>query len=284
MADEMYKPLLFLPAALAEKYSEGPFVVIVRRPDELRRWLSDPLPGAQWLQVEQLLRNSEVWTLAGRGDSQIPLDVLLSEPDTEFSCLYRLVEVCGVRDVRVTIPAVPGLLKAVKLAASLRFPVRILPGQPTPSALGELTLALEFYLHDPSVEAPVEFFHSLLSSAYGADTGSLWEILEENPAIFLHNGDGWRARLPRSPDLPLGEIRLTTFVEKHLEGLIEQGAECAACPWLPVCRGYFKWPDPAYSCAGVKQLFSLIETAVDEIAQDLVGSEPTAPSKLKLEL
>lgn len=284
MADEMYKPLVFLPAALAEKYSDGPFVVIVRRPDELRRWVSDPLPGAQWLQVEQLLRNSEVWTFAGGGDSQIPVDVLLSEPDTEFSYLYRLLDVCGVRDVRVTIPAVPGLLKAIKLATSLRFPVRILPGQPTSPALGELTRTLECYLHDVAVEAPVEFFHSLLSNACGADTGSLWEILEENPAVYLHYDDSGHPRLPRSPDLPLGENRLTTFVEKHLEGLIEQGAECATCPWLPVCRGYFKWPDPAYSCAGVKQLFSLIKTAADEIAQDLVGSEPTTPSKLKLEL
>lgn len=282
MAEEMYKPLLFLPAALAEKYSDGPFVVIVKSLDELRRWLSDPLPGAQWLQVEHLLRNSEVWTLAGRADSQIPVDVLLSEPDTEFSYLYRLVEVCGVRDVRVTIPAVSGLLKAVKLATSLRFPVRILPGQPTPSALGELTRALEFYLHDPSVEAPVEFFHSLLSSAYSADTDSLWEILEENPAIFLHNGDGGRPRLPRSSQALTDDLCATTFVEKHLQNLIERGAECATCPWQPVCRGYFKWPAPAYSCAGVKQLFSLIKTAADEIAQDLAGSRPASQFDVKL--
>ena len=64
---------------------------------------------------------------------------------------------------RVTILARPGLLKAVKLAAALSLPVRVLPGQPTAEVLAELKEALDFYLHAPTVEAPVEFFHSLLA-------------------------------------------------------------------------------------------------------------------------
>jgi len=74
-----------------------------------------------------------------------------------------------VRDVRVSMPPTPGFLKAVKLALSLRLPVRILPGQPSAEMLAELTEALEFYIHEPMVEVPVEFFHSLLGSACGAE-------------------------------------------------------------------------------------------------------------------
>jgi hypothetical protein len=38
-------------------------------------------------------------------------------------------------------------------------------------------------------------------------------------------------------------------------------------------QGYFKWPDPAYSCRGVKQLFSMIEAAAYEIERDLSSRE-----------
>ncbi len=64
------------------------------------------------------------------------------------------------------------------------MPVRLLPGQPSAEAAKELEEALEFYLHDPMVDAPIEFFHSALASMRGAPTGSLWRVLEEDPAIY----------------------------------------------------------------------------------------------------
>jgi hypothetical protein len=263
------RPVAIRPAALAEGQSDRPFVAIVRGRDELSRWLVDPFPGLQWLQVEGLLSDPDAWTSAARGTSEIALDVVLSEPASEFSGLYKLVDVCAVRDVRVSMPATPGFLKAVKLAVSLRLPVRILPGQPTAELLAELTEALEFYLHEPMVEVPVEFFHSLLGSACGADTGSLWMILEEDPAAFLHYADDGNRRLPRSSERFSDETSLGAFVESHFESLVGQGAECATCPWREVCRGYFKWPDPTYACRGVKRLFSIIDAAADEIGRDL---------------
>src|SRR4029077_3343340 len=134
----------------------------------------EPLRGLQWIQVEGLLSDPDTWALAAAsGASQVPLDVVLSDPASQFSDLYRLVDVCAVRAVRVSMPAAPGFLKAVKLAASLRLPVPLLPAQPSSEVLAELTEALEFYLHGAMVETPVEFFHSLLAGACGADTGSL---------------------------------------------------------------------------------------------------------------
>src|SRR5205085_2014884 len=69
------------------------------------------------------------------------------------------------------------------------------------------------------------------------------------------------------------------FVQRHFRHLVEQGAECATCPWQNSCAGYFKWPDPAYSCGGVKRLFSRLQAAADEIARELRdygGTSPTA--------
>ena len=271
MSEEDYPPLRILPSALADTQGDLPFVAIVRSREELCRWLRDPVPGLKWLQVEGMLGDSDAWTEAAHSCSDVSLDLVLSDPSSEFSELYKLVDACAVHDLRVTIPARPGLLKAVKLAAALSFPVRILPGQPTAEVLAELREVLDFYLHEATVEAPVEFFHSLLAITYGAEAGSLWMILEEDPAAFLQYDINGQARLPRSGSFGSVEISCTEFVENHLKSLVEQGAECATCPWQQSCRGYFKWPDPAYSCVGVKELFSDIRAAADEIGRDLAS-------------
>ena len=269
MSEEADPPLSILPSALAETQGDRPFVAIVRSRQELSRWLSNPLPGLRWLQVEGMLGDQEAWREAAHSDSSIPLDVVVSDPALEFSHLYRLVDACAVRAIRVTMTAAPGLTKAVRLAAALRLPVRVLPGQPSAEALEELHDALQFYLHEPTVDAPVEFFHSVLATLCDWDAGSLWTILEEDPDAFRHYDADRKARAPRTTDSDQSEI--TGFVENHLSRLIAQGAECAACPWQRPCRGYFKWRDPTYSCEGVKQLFFSIQTAANAIRQDLAS-------------
>ena len=211
---------------------------------------------------------------AAHGHSDVALDILLAAPASEFSDLYRLVDVCAVRNVRVSMPASPGFSKAVRLAAALRLPVRLLPGQPTPEALGELGEVLDFYLRDPMVETPVEFFHSVVAFMCGAHTGSLWTILEQDPAIFLHQGPDGRPKIPKLSEYLASEKSVTTFVESRFKNLVEENAECATCPWQRVCEGYFKWPDAAYSCSGVKQLFSSIATAADEMERELATRVP----------
>jgi hypothetical protein len=269
--EESYPSLRILPSALAETQGDQPFAAIVRSREELCRWLRDPLPGLRWLQVEGILGDSDAWIEAAHSGSDVSLDLILANPSSEFSDLYKVVDTCRVHDLRVTIQAGPGLLKAVKLAAALRFPIRVLPGQPKAGVLAELKEVLDFYLHEPAVEAPVEFFHSLLAGSHGADTGSLWMILEEDPAAFLQYDINGQAKLPRSGLFGSVESSPAEFVENHLKSLVEQGAECATCPWHQSCRGYFKWPDPAYSCNGIKELFSVIQAAADEMARDLAS-------------
>ena len=271
MSEEAHPPISILPSALAEAQRDGPFVAIVRNRQELCRWLRNPLPGLRWLQVEGMLGDQEAWTEAAHSDSNIPLDVVVSDPALEFSHLYRLVDACAVRAIRVTVPAAPGLTKAIRLAAALRLPVRVLPGQPSAPALEELHGALQFYLHEPTVDAPVEFFHSSLATMYDSDGGSLWTILEEDPDAFRHYDADGRPRMPRTSDPDQSQITFSGFVENHLSHLIAQGAECATCPWQRPCGAYFKWPDPAYSCEGVKQLFLSIQTAGNEIRQDVAS-------------
>ncbi len=273
MSQEVDNPLIFLRADSEERPGDRPFVVIVRSREELSRWLHDCSPALQWIQVEGLLGDPDAWALAAQGAGDIPLDVVLSAPGSEFADLYRLVDVLAVRDVRVSMPATPRFLKAVRLGASLGLPVRLLPGQPSAEAVEELAEALTLYLHDPMVEAPIEFFHSALAWMRGAQTGSLWIIFEEDPAIFRHYHPNGQPGLPRATRPLAEETSSQDFVKSHLARLISEGAECTTCHWQPLCQGYFKWPDPSYSCHGVKQLFATLRAAADEIARDLAARE-----------
>ncbi len=243
-------PVRYLTSESAESTDDESYVVVVRTRKEFSRWLLHPEPGAILLQVEGLITDPQGWALAAQGTQPIPIDVILEDPASEFSSLYRLVDVRNSRPVRVTIPARPGFMKALRLAVSLSLPARLLPGQPDAALLAELHAAAEFYLRDPMVEVPVEFFHSLLAVFFESETGTLWDFLEQDPDS---SGDD--------------------SVETHLARIIASGGECATCRWQSVCAGYFKHPDPTYDCAGVKQLFFALESAADEIKHDLTTGD-----------
>jgi hypothetical protein len=263
--------LTFLQTGSGKEPIDQPFVAVARSRDELSRWLHCPTPTLQWIQVEGVLGDSEVWSLAAQGADEIPLDVILSAPGSEFADLYRLVDVRAVRDVRVSMPAAPGFLKALRLAASLGLPARLLPGQPSTETLAELQEALEFYLRDPMVDAPIEFFHSALAWFRGAPTGSLWRILEEDPAIYQRSE---AVEEPCASEEPWAAEAARDFVPLFLEKLRQRGAECTTCPWQTLCEGYFKWPDLQYSCEGVKRLLFRLQAAAEEIEEDLSAYEP----------
>ncbi|MDF1858915.1 MAG: hypothetical protein P1U87_01805 [Verrucomicrobiales bacterium] len=248
-------PLPYLSADEAVEGREDPFVLVVQNALEFCRWTVAEAPGLQWIQAENLLGEPEVWATAARKGNGVALDVIVSDPATEYSAIYRLVDLRVVRDVRVTIPVLPGFLKALRLAASIQVPVRLLPGTITSGNIAELKEAADYFLHDPSVEVPVEFFHSLFGFARGLNAPDLWIVTESDPDIF------------ESP-LASGGPR---FVERHMETLDADEAECVKCRWRDFCRGYFKHPDPSFPCDGIKSVFSVIGDAADEMGRDLAG-------------
>jgi hypothetical protein len=260
--EEPAESIAIVPPEVVEQGVAGPFIVVVENREDFHRLLSHAPAGLEAIEVRHLLPDFEGWGPAAQGQGITPLDVIVSDPATEFSSLYRLVDVHLARPVRVTIPAdKPGFRKALKLAAALRLSVRLLPGQPGPEAAAELLEAARFYLHDSMVEAPVEFFHSVLANFRGFETGNLWSILEQDPAIFSRRDHRGRP------------LRPADFVETRLAYLVETGSECAACPWRRVCAGYFKWPELSYDCTGVKRVFGFLQLAADEIAADLAAGE-----------
>ena len=119
------------------------------------------------------------------------------------------------------------------------------------------------------VEAPVDFFHSFLAIMQGEPAIDLWMILEQDPNEFpRHDKDG----VPLSPDGVTTPL-LPNFVEEHTKALARSGSECENCRWNELCRGYFKLPDPGYSCKGIIKVFEALKNASDQMTTDLTASK-----------
>lgn len=263
-------PLPILSASSAERVGKDDCVVIVRNLEEFQQWLREATTAVQWIQVEGLLDQPTAWTDAARVKSDVALDVVMSDPLAEYPMLYRLVDVSNTRAVRVTIPVRKGFLKALRLASALHLPARLLPTQPDEEELQELMEAVDFYLHDPMVEAPIEFFHSVIGWRIGETPTDLWLALERDPAVFPHFDEAGNPVLPSQR----AEVLANAFVKDHVDRLERDKSECLTCAWNGFCRGYFKLPDPAYSCEGVIKALDQLGAAASEIAAEIGEPEP----------
>jgi hypothetical protein len=189
----------------------------------------------------------------------LPLDLIMTDPAAEFPQLYRYTGLLARHPVRVTVPLLPGLARAVKLAVSLGFAVRLVGHQPTPEAVEEARHALDAYLHNPTVSQPVEPFHGVLLAFLHDSPVGLWSLLEQDAAHIRTLDDKGEEVSGLGPE----------SIVQFRDMLVAEGAECRECEWLSVCSGYFKWPRADYGCAGVKQLFSDLHSAAAELRQDL---------------
>ncbi len=237
----------------------------------------DPVRLATALAEEDLERVIAARLLIVDADSEplhawapgLPLELVANDPATEFPLLYRHTHLLENHPVRIAIAVRPGFAKAVRLAVALDFAVRLEVGQPDPALIEELMEVLGFYLRQPTVAQPVEFFHGTLLGFFHDEPAPLWVVLDENPQYQRQvNDDG-------TEDLPgrLAGASITLAADADLGEWMEQALavddECQRCEFLKSCGGYFKWPRRDYDCAGVKRLFGELRDAAAELRHDL---------------
>jgi hypothetical protein len=248
-----------IPVALFRTFPERPLIVRAAAAAQLRAAFGDEVPdGVAFVQLTAL--TGDLAPLADWGDG-LAVDLVMTDPAIELPLLYGCTLLLARHPVRVTIPWLPGLARAVKLAVSLGFPVRLVGPQPSAAAVEEARQALDLFLHNPTVAQPVEPFHGLLGGLLHETPVDLWDLLERDPAQTCVLD----ARGEVLPDQ--GPVSVTVFRET----LLAAGAECCACPWFASCGGYFKWPRTDFACDGVKRLFADLASAAAELRQGLAA-------------
>lgn len=257
------QPVTNAPVGWACDHPAGPVVVRVTDPHDIVRVRDIDPERVPWFEVPLHLVG-QPWP------DTAALDIVLDDPARQAAGVYDLTRLRGERPLRVTIAGRPGIARAARIAMALQLPVRLMVRQPTPEVLAELHELLEIYLHDSQTTAPVEFLQSLLASCLHRDAPPIWFALEVDPAWFPRIGDAGThtgAWPPGEPD----------FVVRWFANLVDTGAECATCRFREWCRGFFKWPDPSYSCAGVIELLARVEQNAVRLARDLDESQALEP-------
>ena len=267
MVQAMRTVVYNIPVQLVPEYRGRAVLVRAQDLTELVQALPDgdleKLVGVQLLSL-----TADVDALADWGYG-VPVDLVMLSPATEFTLLYRHAKLLDKHPVRVSIPALPELFKAVKVATALGFTVKLDVGQPDPAAVEAMQLVLDFYLHHTSVSQPVEFFHTSLLSFYHQAPTTLWDVQEEDPAEVRYVTDDGRVTIARRlvDTCVAGDLR--SFVADLQQELLAQQGECGECEFFTHCGGYFKWPRKDYSCSGVKTLFRTLRDASETLRHDL---------------
>ena len=256
-----------IPARMVEEYRGRPVIVRTDQASELVARVSEE--DLKYLVCVQLLSlDGEVDGLIHWGDL-VPVDIVMRDL-AEFPKLYRYSDLLENHPVRVSIPVAPGCYKAVKLAVSLNFAVKlVITQQPDQALIGELAQVLDLYLHRPNVAQPVEYFHSTFLGFYHGAATTLWSVQEEDPTVIRYVTDEGRETI--SPRLN-GFTRAGDFdavVADYQRALLAEKGECEGCEFWDNCGGYFKWPDKQYRCDGVKSLFRTLKEAAGELQREL---------------
>ncbi|MFC1835555.1 hypothetical protein ACFL2Q_12590 [Thermodesulfobacteriota bacterium] len=201
----------------------------------------------------------------------IPLELVVEDVTTQYALLYRYADLLKTRPIRVRVPLQPGFGKVVKVAAAVEFPVILEAGQPERTIVEEMMMILDTYLHQTTMAAPVEFFHSLLMAYFGDEQATLWEIQDEDPAVWRYvTDDGTVVISKRLSLLPeLAEINAMDDIKALVP---TWNSECVSCHFLTHCQGYFKLPDTSYHCREIVKLLRLIEEAGQDLRKDYDAS------------
>lgn len=257
-----------VPATLASEYRTRRKIVRLRDGSDIESLLALPdLADVICLQLPVNMKGVEL--LRSRKCPVLPLDVIVTDPAEEFPLLHEFSQFTSVR---ATISIWPGLNQAVRAAASLNFYVRLEHGRADHDATDELLEVLDFYLHNPTVAQPIDYFHSVLMSMIHDNSVSLWDIQEENPGRFRTVTDDGQERLPgrlARMDLPL---EMDSLVEQLSRKLFSGNKLCGGCNFFPICRGFFKRLDKAQECAGHQAVFRALQTAASELKAELAAS------------
>lgn len=259
-----------IPLHLIAAYRGRKIIVRAQDPAELVQALSES-EREHLVGVQLLALTADVKALADWGPA-VPVELAMLHPEEEFSLLYRHAKLLGKHPVRVSIPVVPGFSKAVKVATSLRFSVKLEMGQPDPHVVEELRGVLAFYLYHSSVSQPVEYFHSTLLSFYHHDPVTLWDIQEEDPAVLRYvTEDGKETGARRFVNASAGSVTddLGAFVAGLKAELLIGRGEYSSCEFFAHCGGYFKWPHKDFVCNDVKTVFHALREAAGELEHDL---------------
>jgi hypothetical protein len=178
----------------------------------------------------------------------------------------------------------PALLIGVKTATSALVPVILNVESLTEPR--ELAPVLDYYLHAPHLQVPIEFFHSMFAALVQGHTVSLTDIYPESPDRFLYvhetgqvTGSRRLAQVGRffgtlGDTLQLEEDSLLfRMLRDPKKTAFLEGSACCSCEGFDFCTGYLRVVDAEFDCTPFLIVFAELKTRAKELAEDLAKAQ-----------
>lgn len=202
-------------------------------------------------------------------DEHAEVDLVLQDGERELSRLNALRESGMEEDIQIVVPVVPGFGETAKRACRLGYPVKLNIGALDLLDVEETLDLVNFYLHTPDLEEPLEFFHSFAQALFNEEALTMWDIMNENPAEIRYITDQGNEVLSRRLAHMPATGDMSDFLDRRKLQLLRERGECSQCRFFVNCNGYFKLPNPEFGCDGVKRIFGTLKEAVKKLQEDV---------------
>lgn len=170
------------------------------------------------------------------------------------------------------------------MAASLDVPVRLAFSEDWPEDV--LNEILDYFLHSPTLSAPIEPFYTLAGAVAGQSEATFWDIFGERLGRHWYIDDERRVTLsPRwaeqgrffgsadDSDAALRESALWTELSGLRDAMFIQQKPCAFCAHFPCCAGFWTTTTRAgETCAMWQRIMDRLAAAYREQAADSTGA------------
>jgi hypothetical protein len=255
-----------VPASMVALYADKHLIVRSGNPAELVKALSVvDRPRIHHMRLLGPDGNTDHFNDLPAG---IPIELVIAGDGPVPGFLYEYVKLLPKHPMRVEISVAPGFGKALNLALSLGFHVKLKMMQPDADLVEESKRAAEHYLHNPTVDRTVEFFHSLFIAFLDGSPRHIWNIQNEDPSLDRYVTDqGTLGFSERLGYLPMPE-QLDDFLDDFRLELLTERGECSTCRFFLNCAGYFKLPVRDFSCDNIKGLLQLLQDASKELRKE----------------
>lgn len=199
------------------------------------------------------------------------VDVVLRNTGVGNARLEKFAQLRPARNVVAIVPVAPGFDQLTRQATGSGLPVVLRIEALEDFDCEKVLELLNYYVHSPWQDQPIEFFHSMTRGFLTQQPVSMWQIMREDPSEYRYvMDDGTEAISKRLSRLKV-ECDLGEFLQRLESDLLLERGECARCGFFQNCRGYFTVPDRQFSCTGVKKIFRTLKDKVAEIRREVLG-------------
>ncbi|MBM3301749.1 MAG: hypothetical protein FJY85_17585 [Deltaproteobacteria bacterium] len=272
MSDFVY---VSVPAGLADRIDSD--VVLVRSGSCREIVKAYEALGDRVREVELHGLGEELYLLSGLPVG-LPLTVRLHPKDAPQ--VYTNTWLMDRFSMGVLLDVDTGLIQGVRIITSAMIPVTL--NLDAVHCAKELMSTLLFYLHEPHLQTPVEFFHSMFNAVLQNSPLSLADLYPESPEALLYVDESCRitcsARLARA-GMFLGELSDGLRIDREspvYKGLVDRkkqlflsSSPCMSCEQFDLCEGYLRVADDAFDCEPFLRVFAELKAKAKEMAEDL---------------